>query len=76
MTTQQIAARSELMQVVFYTWKEHSILPSSLAKGYDPLYSSAPLASLDGFPSIIADIDLLWLSVNEFILNFSQIFAW
>ena len=22
---------------------------SSLAKGYDPLYSSAPLASLDGF---------------------------
>ena len=49
MTTQQIAARSELIQVVFYTWKEHSILPSSLAKGYDPLYSSSPLASLDGF---------------------------
>ena len=23
--------------------------PSSLAKGYDPLYSSSPLASLDGF---------------------------
>jgi len=81
---------------------------SSLAKGYDPLYSSSPLASLDGFsrshgdslyvmqlvvaatnqnalynvptktsfPSIIAVIYLLWLSVNEFILNFSQIFAW
>jgi hypothetical protein len=25
------------------------IAPSSLAKGYDPLYSSSPLASLDGF---------------------------
>ena len=25
------------------------INPSSLAKGYDPLYSSSPLASLDGF---------------------------
>jgi hypothetical protein len=25
------------------------MLPSSLAKGYDPLYSSSPLASLDGF---------------------------
>ena len=49
MTTQQIAACSELMQVVFYTWKKHSIPPSSLAKGYDPLYSSSPLASLDGF---------------------------
>ena len=24
-------------------------LSSSLAKGYDPLYSSSPLASLDGF---------------------------
>jgi hypothetical protein len=23
--------------------------PSSLAKGYDPLYSSSPLALLDGF---------------------------
>ena len=23
--------------------------PSSVAKGYDPLYSSSPLASLDGF---------------------------
>jgi hypothetical protein len=23
--------------------------PSSLAKGYDPLFSSSPLASLDGF---------------------------
>jgi hypothetical protein len=23
--------------------------PSSLSKGYDPLYSSSPLASLDGF---------------------------
>jgi len=25
------------------------IYSSSLAKGYDPLYSSSPLASLDGF---------------------------
>ena len=33
-------------------WEEmaYSLLcPSSLAKGYDPLYSSSPLASLDGF---------------------------
>ena len=31
-------------------WFINSILePSSLAKGYDPLYSSSPLASLDGF---------------------------
>ena len=26
-----------------------TINPSSLAKGYDPHYSSSPLASLDGF---------------------------
>ena len=25
------------------------VVTSSLAKGYDPLYSSSPLASLDGF---------------------------
>jgi hypothetical protein len=25
------------------------IIPSSLAKGYDPFYSSSPLASLDRF---------------------------
>jgi hypothetical protein len=29
---------------------EECVHTSSLAKGYDPLYSSSPLASLDKFP--------------------------
>jgi hypothetical protein len=30
-------------------WQVGGFLSSSLAKGYDPLYSSSPLASLVGF---------------------------
>ena len=30
-------------------------MSSSLAKGYDPLYSSSPLASLDGFSRLHGD---------------------
>ena len=87
-----------------------SWLSSSLAKGYDPLYSPSPLASLDGFSRshgdglyvmqlVVAatnqnalytsrlrankDIFSVYnsryrfalISVNDFILNFSQIFA-
>ena len=32
--------------MIICLWK---VTSSSLAKGYDPLYSSSPLASLDGF---------------------------
>ena len=35
--------------VLIYIFNNVSYQPSSLAKGYDPLYSSSPLASLDGF---------------------------
>ena len=37
------------MHYVFNPVHYIGIVTSSLAKGYDPLYSSSPLASLDGF---------------------------
>ena len=36
---------SPIKTITLVSWSQ----PSSLAKGYDPLYSSSPLVSLDGF---------------------------
>jgi hypothetical protein len=45
-----LLVRWVIAYVSAFLWFINSILePSSLAKGYDPLYSSSPLASLDGF---------------------------
>ena len=40
---------STVWSTTFISVSEATVLPSSLAKGYDPLYSSPPLASLDEF---------------------------
>jgi hypothetical protein len=45
---------------------------SSLAKGYDPLYSSSPLASLDGFSRSHGDglyvMQLMVAATNQKVL--------
>ena len=39
---------STVWSTTFISVSEATVLPYSLAKGYDPLYSSPPLAALDG----------------------------
>ena len=47
--------------------------PSSLARGYDPLYSSSPLASLDGF-SLFPRTATCWiLTVMPLVMFFQPV---
>ena len=49
---------------------------SSLAKGYDPLYSSSPLASLDGFSRSHGDglyvMQLVVAATNQNRMGFTK----
>ena len=55
------------------------VSPSSLAKGYDPLYSSSPLASLDGFSRSHGDglyvMQLVLAATNQNVLYTSRLHA-
>ena len=54
-------------------------MPSSLAKGYDPLYSSSSLASFDGFSRSHSDVlyvmQLVVAATNQSTLYKKHIFC-
>jgi hypothetical protein len=62
-------------------WEAYGIciLPSSLAKGYDPLYSTSPLASLDGFSRSHGDdlyvMQLVVAATNQNVLYKKHMFC-
>ena len=68
-----IVKRWLLHQTIFY------FPPYSLAKGYDPLYSSSPLASLDGFSRSHGDglyvIQLVVAATNQNVLYKKHMFC-
>ena len=70
----QICYFIELLKHFLFIFSQHyaTILSSSLAKGYDPLYSSSPLASLDGFSRSHSDglyvMQLMVAATNQKVL--------